>query len=99
MTEDIVINTDSTNTTLDIDVSTITITGETWTDTWSGYDINLDDINLTTGETQTISSITERLDTIESRLNILKPDPEMLEKYKILQDLYEQYKTAEALLK
>ena len=35
---------------------------------------------------------------INERLNILTPDPELLAKYKALQDAYEQYKVLEALL-
>jgi hypothetical protein len=40
----------------------------------------------------------DRLSTIENRLSILVPDKEMLEKYEVLQDIYKQYKVAEALL-
>ena len=43
-------------------------------------------------------SINDRLSTIENRLSILVPDKEMLEKYEVLQDMYKQYKAAEALL-
>lgn len=43
-------------------------------------------------------SINDRLSTIENRLSILVPDKEMLEKYEVLQDMYKQYKVAEALL-
>jgi chaperonin cofactor prefoldin len=57
------------------------------------------DITFNIPEEQTIEGVNKRLDAIEARLNILKPDPEMLEKYELLQNLYEQYKTAEALLK
>jgi len=38
------------------------------------------------------------LSAIENRLGILVPDKEMLEKYKLLQDMHNQYKAAEALL-
>ena len=47
---------------------------------------------------QAFKSINDRLSTIESRLAILKPDNEMLEKYEVLKDIYKQYKAAEALL-
>ena len=47
---------------------------------------------------EAFKSINDRLSTIESRLAILKPDTEMLEKYEVLQDIYKQYKAAEALL-
>jgi len=45
-----------------------------------------------------IKSMNDRLSTIENRLSILVPDKEMLEKYEVLQDIYKQYKVAEALL-
>ena len=45
-----------------------------------------------------IKSMNERLSAIENRLSIIVPDKEMLEKYEVLQDLYNQYKAAEALL-
>ena len=64
---------------------------------WADFDI--DSITLNIPEEQTIEGVNKRLDAIEERLNILKPDPEMLEKYELLKSLYEQYKTAEALLK
>ena len=35
---------------------------------------------------------------VEDRLLVLRPNPEMLEKYELLQSIYEQYKAAEALL-
>lgn len=49
-------------------------------------------------ETTMEPSVEDRLDAIEKRLSILKPDPDKQEKYKVLQSLYEQYKAAEALL-
>ena len=45
-----------------------------------------------------IKSMNDRLSVIENRLSILVPDNEMLEKYEVLKDLYNQYKAAEALL-
>lgn len=39
-----------------------------------------------------------RLDSIEKRLCILEPKAEMIEKYEVLKDLYNQYRAAEALL-
>ena len=39
-----------------------------------------------------------RLDSIEKRLCILEPKHEMIEKYEVLKDLYNQYRAAEALL-
>ena len=43
--------------------------------------------------------VKDRFDAIEERLKILVPDPKLLEKYKVLESLYEQYKTAEAFFK
>ena len=40
----------------------------------------------------------DRLESIEKRLTILTPDDKLLEKYELLQGLYDQYKAAEALL-
>ena len=45
-----------------------------------------------------IDEIKNRLSAIENRLSILVPDKKMLKKYEILQDIYNQYKAAEALL-
>ena len=45
-----------------------------------------------------IDAFNNRLTTIEKRLSILVPDKKMLKKYEILQDIYNQYKAAEALL-
>lgn len=48
--------------------------------------------------TGSMSNIELRLEKIEERLCILKPDPEKLAKYEALKDLYSQYKMMEALL-
>ena len=45
-----------------------------------------------------MDEVKNRLATIEKRLSILVPDKKMLKKYEILQDIYNQYKAAEALL-
>ena len=45
-----------------------------------------------------MDEVKNRLTTIEKRLSILVPDKKMLKKYEILQDIYNQYKAAEALL-
>lgn len=44
------------------------------------------------------STVEDRLGKIEKRLAILEPKKELLDKYEVLQSLYEQYKAAEALL-
>lgn len=56
------------------------------------------DMVTDTRDQEAFKSINDRLSTIESRLAILKPDTEMLSKYEVLQDIYKQYKAAEALL-
>lgn len=98
--EDILIFTDSMATTVTVDTTTdvldtVSVTG--FEPDWADFDI--DSITLNIPEEQTIEGVNKRLDAIEARLNILKPDPEMLKKYELLQSLYDQYKTAEALLK
>lgn len=57
-------------------------------------DITLD-VN---GESRKVSELFASVDAIEKRLQILRPNPELLEKYEMLQSLYDQYKAAEALL-
>ena len=57
-------------------------------------DISLD-VN---GKTRKVSELFTSVDAIEKRLSILHPDPKLLEKYEVLQGLYEQYKAAEAML-
>lgn len=56
--------------------------------TWTG----------TNGKGYSLGQMVDRLESIEKRLTILTPDVKLLEKYEILQDLYDQYKAAEALL-
>lgn len=47
---------------------------------------------------QIVDRLVDRLESIEKRLTILTPDDKLLEKYELLQGLYDQYKAAEALL-
>lgn len=68
---------------------------------YSGMTISIDDsywTDMGDPREEDIKSMNERLSTIENRLSIIVPDKEMLEKYEVLQDLYNQYKAAEALL-
>ena len=61
-------------------------------------DVN-EDITLSVdGEERKISELFKTVDVIKKRMAILEPKKEMLEKYKVLQDLYDQYKAPEALL-
>jgi len=50
------------------------------------------------GRDRNVSELFDAMDTIEKRLGILRPDPKLLDKYELLQSLYEQYKAAEAML-
>ena len=52
---------------------------------------------LDTGD-DPIIEMEQRLSAIEDRLKILKPDPDKLKEFKILESIYEQYKAAEAML-
>jgi len=66
---------------------------ELLSDTWKkGLLSDYDD------ESPEVDEIKNRLSAIEKRLSILVPDKKMLKKYEILQDIYKQYKAAEALL-
>ncbi|MDC1446422.1 hypothetical protein N8344_00455 [bacterium] len=74
-----------------IHVNSNTIT----TDAFEDFnDISLD-VN---GKIRKVSELFTSVDAIEKRLGILHPDPKLLEKYEVLQGLYEQYKAAEAML-
>jgi hypothetical protein len=72
-----------------------------WDNTYSNTTITLDDVwgdPSEDNDQEAFKSINDRLKTIENRLSILVPDKEMLKKYEVLQDIYSQYKAAEALL-
>lgn len=43
-------------------------------------------------------SLSDWMSAVEQRLSILRPRPELLEKYQALQAAYEHYKTLESLL-
>ena len=75
---------------------TITVnTNHITTDAFEDFnDISLD-VN---GKTRKVSELFTMVDAIEKRLSVLQPDPKLLEKYEVLQGLYEQYKAAEAML-
>jgi len=68
---------------------------------YSGATISVDDSYwnvMADPRDDEIKSMNDRLSAIENRLSILVPDKDMLKKYKVLQDIYNQYKAAEALL-
>ena len=88
-----------------IDLSGILTSGNTGTITLNSSHITTDtfedfnDISLdVNGKTRKVSELFTSVDAIEKRLGILHPDPKLLEKYEVLQGLYEQYKAAEAML-
>ena len=97
-----------------IDTSTLATSGTTLTtsaspsysfDTSDDFDVSSiyrdvnEDITLSVdGKERKISELFKTVDVIKKRMAILEPKKEMLEKYKVLQDLYDQYKAAEALL-
>ena len=75
------------------------ISSTNYSDVTISVDDYWNDMNDPRDEDQdAFKSINDRLSTIENRLSILVPDKEMLEKYKVLQDMYKQYKAAEVLL-
>ena len=85
--EDLMITLDTDSSDGYISPTTITLDDNYWSD-----------MVTDTRDQEAFKSINDRLSTIESRLSILKPDTEMLAKYEVLQDMYKQYKAAEALL-
>ena len=58
------------------------------------YDLFTFHDNIETHEQRT----ERRIESIEKRLCILEPKPEMIQQYEVLKDLYNQYRAAEALL-
>lgn len=55
-------------------------------------------IDVDTSNNFDIYDTEKRLRAIEKRLAILEPKKHLLDKYEVLQSLYEQYKAAEAML-
>ncbi len=98
--EDFINTSSSSGTTYD---SITIIDGDTHvTNTMNSQDtltITHDDLFSFHDNIETYEDRTERrLDAIEKRLCILEPKHEMIKKYTVLQDLYNQYRAAEALL-
>lgn len=50
------------------------------------------------GKERSVSELFSTVDAIKDRLAILEPKQELLDKYELLQSLYEEYKAAEAML-
>jgi len=104
-TNDVWVDTDDTFTISGYSADTLDVSSVYSSSTMSGTSITLDphygdnDIKVeVNGEIKSVSELFNTVDTIKKRMAILEPKKEMLEKYKVLQDLYEQYKAAEALL-
>ena len=64
------------------------------------YQISInDDVTMKIdGEERSMRDLFSTVDAIKDRLAILEPKQELLDKYELLQSLYEQYKAAEAML-
>lgn len=102
------VDTDDTFTISGYSADTLDVSSVYSSSTMSGTSITLDpnygandydDIKIeVNGEVKSVSDLFNTVDAIKKRMAILEPKKEMLEKYKVLQDLYEQYKAAEALL-
>jgi hypothetical protein len=72
-----------------------------WDDRYT-YTGNTTSINTSSLEELRYGELSNRMarmeKILEERLCVLNPNPEMLQKQKILQEIYNQYKAAEALL-
>ena len=92
----------STVTLPDYTYSTGTLSTSSVTIGGSGYtfeDIDPDLQVTVNGKERSMSKVIEQVDDISKRLKVLeKPDEKILEKYKVLADIYEQYKVADAFL-
>lgn len=64
----------------------------------SSISIQGNTIDIDTSNNFDIYDTEKRLRAIEKRLAILEPKKHLLDKYEVLQSLYEQYKAAEAML-
>ena len=70
--------------------------GYTWTNPNTGNAISLEGADadiFVQGK-----SMKAWMESVEKRLSILEPNPELLKKYKALEQAYEHYKTLEAIL-
>ena len=75
--------------TLGVNPSTITIS-----DPYENQDVTME----IDGKQRSMRELFSTVDAISRRLAVLEPKKHLLDKYEVLQDLYEQYKAAEALL-
>ena len=75
--------------------SSLTLGGSGYTFEDVGPDLQV----TVNGKERSRSKVIEQVDEISKRLKVLeKPDEKTLEKYKVLADIYEQYKVADAFL-
>lgn len=82
-----------------IDISSITLPDITVADTITISDSYNKDVTMEIdGKQRSMRELFNTVEAIEKRLGILRPDPKLLDKYELLQSLYEQYKAAEAML-
>jgi hypothetical protein len=76
----------------------IDLSGMLTSSTNSTISIQGNTIDVDTSNSFDIYDTEKRLSAIEKRLAILEPKKHLLDKYEVLQSLYEQYKAAEAML-
>lgn len=79
-----------------IDLSTLGVSPSTITiaDPYENQDVTME----IDGKQRSMRELFSTVDAISRRLAVLEPKKHLLDKYEVLQDLYEQYKAAEALL-
>ena len=77
-----------------IDLSNIATSTITITDPYPNNDVTME----IDGKQRSMRELFSTVDAISRRLAVLEPKKHLLDKYEVLQDLYEQYKAAEALL-
>ena len=77
-----------------IDLSNLTTSTVTIADPYENQDVTME----IDGKQRSMRELFSTVDAISRRLAVLEPKKHLLDKYEVLQDLYEQYKAAEALL-
>ena len=79
-----------------IDLSTLGVSPSTITisDPYQNNDVTME----IDGKERSMRELFSTVDAIKDRLAVLEPKKELLDKYEVLQSLYEQYKAAEAML-
>lgn len=82
-----------------IDISSITLPDNPVAGTITISDNYNKDVTMEIdGKQRSMRELFSTVDTIKERLAILEPKKHLLDKYELLQSLYEQYKAAEAML-